>query len=122
MILTIDTTKNNQVEIALRGEKGIVARKKFAAKRSQAEKLLPEIDKILKENKLRLSAITEIQVANLGLAETSFTALRIGVVTANALGYALGIPVQGFDKREKQKNNLPFDIVTPVYRKKPNIS
>ncbi|MFH0973018.1 MAG: hypothetical protein V1768_03475 [Patescibacteria group bacterium] len=87
----------------------------------QAEKLLPAIDKLLKKNKIKLSDIKKIQVENQG---GSFTALRIGVVTANALGYALGIPVEGTQKLEnrqqitdsrnqKSKNN--FSVVEPIY-------
>jgi len=124
MILYIDTTQGDNITIAIknsnhrRGGTGrVVAQKKFKAKYSQAEKLLPMIDKLLKQNKLNIKNIKKIQVAN---ENGSFTALRIGVVTANALGYALGVPVIGC--RMSDVGSRKFDIVEPIYSKEPNIT
>lgn len=148
MILFIDTTQGHNIEIAVKDGKKVLAGKKFEAKYRQAEKLLPEIDKMLKSKKIKLNDIKEIQVANqgasLGLKSgaspssttgTSFTALRIGVVTANALGYALGIRVRGLNppalkllqtgkvkRGGKGERGRGLDIVEPVYDKEPNIT
>ncbi len=129
MILYIDTTKNDIVEIALKQGSLILAGKKFKARYRQAEKLLPEIDKMLKIKKLKLSVIKIIQVANQG---GSFTSLRIGVVTANALGYALGVPVvaeevKGVAKGYKKSKKVVVDgkniyMVKPKYEREPNIT
>ncbi|MCK4554304.1 tRNA (adenosine(37)-N6)-threonylcarbamoyltransferase complex dimerization subunit type 1 TsaB, partial [Candidatus Parcubacteria bacterium] len=91
MILYINTTQGDDIIIALKDGSRVVAQKKIKAKYSQAEKLLPMIDKILEQNKLNIKDIKKIQVAN---ENGGFTALRIGVVTANALGYALSVPVK----------------------------
>ncbi|MDP2708742.1 MAG: hypothetical protein Q8O93_01655 [bacterium] len=107
MILYIDTTKNDLIEIGLKKGGEFVARKKIKAERRQAEKLLPAVEKMLKAAKLKLSGIKKIEVENRG---GSFTSLRVGVVTANALGYALGIGVNG--KR----------IVEPEYDREPEIT
>ena len=66
--------------------------------------LLPMIVKILKKNKLKFSELTAIEV-NVGPG--SFTGTRVGVAVANALGYALNLPVNG--KKGK--------IALPVYEK-----
>ncbi|MFA4941277.1 MAG: hypothetical protein WC582_01605 [Patescibacteria group bacterium] len=122
MLLSINTTNKNKIEIALKKGESVLTRKEFEAKHSQAEKLLPGIEKMLKSKKIKLSDISGIEVANISREETGFTALRIGVVTANALGYALGVPVAGETKKnKKQKKPLEFDIVEPIYNKEPNI-
>ena len=64
-----------------------------------------------------------------------FTALRIGIVTANVLAYALNIPVVGLNQNEfnshkelvskivdKLKKAKIGDIVMPEYGREPNIS
>jgi len=120
MILYIDTTKGQDIVIGLKEGKGFLLKKKFTAQYIQAEKLLPKIDQLLKQKKLLKTDITKIEVENRGgsigsKSGTSFTALRIGVVTANALGYALNIPV-----KSKMKNIS--NIVKPVYNKEPNVT
>ncbi len=113
MILIIDTTlDDHRVYIAIKKDRKIVIEKKFEAKYAQAEKLLPEIDKLLKKKKISLTDIKKIRVENKG---GTFTSLRIGVITANALGYALGIPV---NEVESNKN---MNIVKPEYNREPII-
>jgi len=122
MILYIDTTKGNKIEIALKEGDRVVVRKEFEAKYSQAEKLLPAVDKMLASKKIKLSDLKAVEIANEGNANTSFTALRIGVVTANALGYALGIPVEGLGGKARSKKFSKFDVIEPAYSKNPNIT
>lgn len=54
--------------------------------------LLPLIIKILKKNKLNFKDLSGIEVET---GPGSFTGLRVGVSVAQALGYALNIPVNG---------------------------
>jgi tRNA threonylcarbamoyladenosine biosynthesis protein TsaB len=54
--------------------------------------LLPAITKSLEKHKLAFTDIKEIKVDT---GPGSFTGLRVGVSVANALGYALGVPVNG---------------------------
>jgi len=129
MILFINTTLNNEIELALKKDGKILACQNFSAPHQQSEKLLPGIDKLLKKNKIKLSDLTGIEVENRG---GSFTSLRIGVVTANALGFALKIPVcpkitnyklQITNKNQKSKiKNQKFSIVEPAYDREPNIT
>ena len=120
MTLHINTTQGHNIEIAIKKGEKTLAKRKFSAKYRQAERLLPEIKKMLAKNKIKLKDIKTIQVVNKGTDETSFTALRIGVVTANALGYALGVPVVG--NQESRIKNQEYNIVEPIYSKEPNIT
>lgn len=119
MKLIIDTTNNNQITITLKSLKGrVIAVKQIEAPYQQSEKLLPGVESLLNENNKMMRDLREIIVVNYG---GSFTSLRIGVVTANALGYALGIPVKG-TSGQTIKNTSKFDIVEPAYLSEPNIS
>lgn len=125
MILTIDTTRGDSVLISLVGGKKIVAKKSFLAPRSQSEKLLPAIEKIIKSNGFDLRQIKKIKVANAGGppkvgVASGFSALRIGVVTANALAYALGVPIEGSHKKAKKTGKI--QVVVPRYDREPSIT
>lgn len=115
MTLYINTTQNHTIEVVIKNGKRIVAKRKINAPHKQAKKLLPLIDGLIKKAGIKFGAIKKIQVANKG---GSFTALRVGVATANALAYALGVPVEGSDKSKKYR----FNIIKPIYDKEPNIT
>jgi tRNA threonylcarbamoyladenosine biosynthesis protein TsaB len=72
---------------------------------------------LLAEQKLDWSDLGAIQVVNQG---GSFTSLRIGVVTANALAYALGLPVTGTHGQPLQSED--YQIIEPEYSSQPNIT
>lgn len=116
MILFIDTTGHEQMEIRLQDGEEVLLSKKIAVQRTQAEKLLPEIAKLLKKKNFKLKDIELIKAANQG---GSFTSLRIGVATANALGFALGIPVAGTAGSAKIISKI--SIVEPIYGREPDI-
>jgi tRNA threonylcarbamoyladenosine biosynthesis protein TsaB len=89
VILAIDTT----------GPEGIVALfikdKEYTVRRStlgHAEWVLPSIQKLLKRSNKSLKDISAIAVLT---GPGSFTGTRVGVTIANALSWALGIPVFG---------------------------
>jgi len=110
MILLINTGQNDIIRLGLEKNGKAVIGAEVAAKYAQAELLLPTIDKMLGKAGVKLREITGINVASKG---EGFTALRIGVLTANALGYALNIPVNGGKPGES--------IVHPLYNREPNI-
>lgn len=112
-ILAIDTTKKDTIYIALKKNVSVINEKTITARRKQAEVLLIEIDKLLKKQKLNKKNLKKIKVANNG---GSFTSLRIGVITANTLGYALGIPVLIMNN-VKYKKEI-FNVVKPIYQEK----
>lgn len=117
MILYINTTNGHNIEIALKEGDKVVAKTKKKAEYKQSEMLLVEIDQLLKKNKLKLNQIKEIEVANVN---GTFTSLRIGVVTANTLAYALNIPIKGEKGIGISKKGL--NIIKPEYNAPPSVS
>lgn len=91
VLLFIDTSSNQEISVGLEidGEKD-VQREKIG--REKAQVVLPLVQKLLEKYTLKLVDISSIEV-NVGPG--SFTGLRVGVSIANALGYALKIPVNG---------------------------
>lgn len=116
MVLTIDTTLDNDIEVTLTSDNFRLA-KRVQASRQQAEKLLPLIEKIMIAAKISWPQIEEIRVQDQG---GSFTSLRIGILTANALAFALGVPVTAFSQSPTFK--FPGgQVVKPLYQSEPNI-
>lgn len=125
MTLFINTASYDEIIIALISKEGKkIKTKKFKAARQQAEKLLPAAHKLLESQNKKLKDLTKIQVVVTG---GSFTSLRIGVVTANALAYALNISVEAVSadgdilKNQAAKKFATYNIVTPQYDREPNI-
>lgn len=119
MILYINTANSETIELQVKSEEKIVSKSKFLAKFRQSEKLLPEIEKLLEKNKTDLKGIKEVLIENKG---ESFTALRIGVIVANALGFALGIPVRAVGTKVSKAHEKKFSVVKPMYNREPNIT
>ena len=124
MILAIDTI-GSVSKIAILGDNFKDA-KEWTAGKTQAEELLPNIDRLFKKNDVKISDLTKIAV-NIGPGE-SFTGTRIGVSAANALAYALKIPEVGIfekDILELAKKSSKIEggrMVVPVYNRPPNIT
>ncbi len=91
MILKINTSDMKVVEIALNnGDQVVDSMSEENEYGSQV--LLPLIEKLLEVSKLEPKDLKGIEVTT---GPGSFTGLRVGVSVANALGYSLGIPVNG---------------------------
>ncbi len=95
------------------------------AHRALAETLTAQIEQLLSRHSQGLPDIDTVVVFT---GPGSFTGLRIGISTANALAYALGVPVLGLD--EQQWSALPELpsandrqlLVSPVYGSEPHIT
>lgn len=98
--LIIDTTENKKTTVKLETDKFSDEMTEENAQKSQITLIL--IDKLLKRNNIRPTDISEIEVNS---GPGSFTGTRVGVAIANALGFGLGVKVNG----SKSKN------VTPKY-------
>ncbi len=98
MILSIDSTNRDKIIVSLDGIQ-IIEEQKLGS-----QVLLPLIVKILKKQKANFKDISEIKVET---GPGSFTGTRVGTAVANALGFALNIPVNG--KKGK--------IAEPIYEK-----
>lgn len=103
MLLSIDTSDNKKTIVKL-NQKTII--NQYSSPCSQ--KLLLVINQLLKQEHKTLKDLTAIKV-NLGPG--SFTSLRVGVSVANALSFALNIPV----------NNQKPPVI-PQYGVPPNIT
>ncbi len=100
VILYIDTSNSKKVEVNVAADGKKVS--KTAENDWTSQILLPLIDQILKDNKLKLTDLTEIQLHK---GPGSYTGLRVGAAVANTLSYLLKIPVNG------KKNHL----INPIY-------
>ncbi|MBI4057697.1 tRNA (adenosine(37)-N6)-threonylcarbamoyltransferase complex dimerization subunit type 1 TsaB [Candidatus Microgenomates bacterium] len=89
MKLYIDTSSSENIIVGLDEKKF-----KTPSKKGASQRLLPFIVELLDKKGKKLEDIKEIEV-NTGPG--SFTGLRVGVSVANALGWALKIPVNGKD-------------------------
>jgi len=110
----------------------ITDKKVWRAETHQSEELLPEIDKLLKKNKV-LPKNLGLIIVNIGPG--SFTGTRVGVATANALVFGLEIPVAGVKNKGKIEDILKVGfklfqegrikegiIAKPFYDQAPNIT
>ena len=102
-ILILDTSDNKKITVGLRiDDKEFINTQEIAPRNSQV--ILPMIDEILKKHSLRPNDLSEIKI-NTGPG--SFTGLRVGLAIANALSFALKIPINGKKVGE---------IILPVYK------
>ena len=103
MILSIDTTKREEVIVEI-WENKKQKDKIVVTQNPPSQALLPAIVKILKKNKIEFKHLTGVNVAT---GPGSFTGTRVGCAVANAMAFALKIPVNG--KLDK--------IAEPIYEK-----
>ena len=91
MVLYINTKDRKQVTVSLKKDGGVV---ESLSEENEygSQVLLPLIEKILKQHDLEFNKLKGIEVE---IGPGSFVGLRVGVSVANALGFALSIPVNG---------------------------
>lgn len=96
VVLIINTSSNEEIMVGLKIDgKEYIEKEKIGCQKAQI--VLPMVEKLLKKHKLNLSDPTNIEV-NTGPG--SFTGLRVGVSVANALAFALKIPVNKKNKKQ----------------------
>lgn len=101
-ILKIDTSNNLVTRVELELDKKVY---KLEEKRGKPgdQNVLELVDKLIKKQGITLKDINSIEVNS---GPGSFTGLRVGTSIANALSFALGIPV----------NEKPLgEIAEPTY-------
>lgn len=127
MILYIDTS-TEETKIALYKSSQLLAEKVWLSAKNQSEELLFETDKLLKSLKLVKADIKKIVVVS---GPGSYTGLRVGLSTANALAMTLNVEIVGIKQGLNQQSfkrilvskNGQFDkAVMPVYLRKPKIT
>lgn len=90
-ILLIDTSSNREIKVGLRidTKEHII---KETIGRHKAQVVLTLIDKLLTKKRLKITDINGIEIYS---SNGSFTGIRVGISIANALSFALKIPVVG---------------------------
>lgn len=106
-ILTINTSSQQEVHVGIKTDEYADTLSSIQTKYSSQETLLL-IEKLLKKHALSTFDLTAIEVHT---GPGSFTGVRVGVSIANALSYALQIPVNG------KQYDLDPSLVEPVYHK-----
>jgi tRNA threonylcarbamoyl adenosine modification protein YeaZ len=91
LLLAFDTA-TPAVTVALHDGSGVLAGSTRIDARRQGELLAPGIVDVLREAGRDRTELTDIAV---GVGPGPYTGLRVGIVTALAMGDALGIPVHG---------------------------
>jgi len=90
-VLALDTSAS--VTVAVVGDDGArLAVREAPERRRHAEALAPLVEEALAEAGVARTDLTAVAV---GTGPAPFTGLRVGLVTARALGFALGVPVLG---------------------------
>ena len=91
MLLTFDTA-TPRVAVALHDGSDVVAELEAERAMKHGEQLAPLIEAVLQQTGVVRQDLTAIGV---GVGPGPFTGLRVGLVTARTLGFALEIPVYG---------------------------
>lgn len=118
LLLALDTA-TPAVTVALHDGSTVVAASSQVDARRHGELLLPTVDRVLADAGLRLDAVTGIVV---GVGPGPYTGLRVGLMTADTFGLALGVPVHGICTldglaHESGIESGPFVVATDARRK-----
>ncbi len=97
MILLSFDTSTDALSIAISKDGSILKESHTISPVRHSSALIPAIEKILREAKIRIDAVDVIAV---GLGPGSFTGIRVGVVTAKMLAVALNINIVGVSSLE----------------------
>lgn len=128
MILFINTSQS-ETRIALFDNKAsLVAEKVWLSAKNQSEELLLNIDRLIKQQNIKLSEIKKIVTV---VGPGSYTGLRVGLSTANALSFAKNVPIislkSNFNHSQLHQalsNNYLQNkrFIIPIYSRKPKIT
>lgn len=99
--------------MALMDEERLIAEYTLNLAETHTSRLMPAIDRILKDASLTIKDLDGIAVS---LGPGSFTGLRIGIATAKGLAQGLNIPVVGIPTLDGLAFNLSHckDLVCPI--------
>ncbi|MFD5698449.1 tRNA (adenosine(37)-N6)-threonylcarbamoyltransferase complex dimerization subunit type 1 TsaB [Streptomyces lasiicapitis] len=91
LLLALDTA-TPAVTVALHDGTSVIAASSQVDARRHGELLLPAVDRVLADAGLKLDAVTAVVA---GVGPGPYTGLRVGLMTADTFGLALGVPVHG---------------------------
>jgi tRNA threonylcarbamoyl adenosine modification protein YeaZ len=131
-ILFINTSRTNLIEVKLIKNGKIISRQESHKEYKHSELLLTMIDKVIK-------SIRSVKFIAVVSGPGTFSALRLGVTTANALAWSLKMPLieisaeEAIDEKklimilkrkikDKKFMSNKFKPIIPKYGKEPNIT
>lgn len=91
-ILVINVVSENCYISLINGDKQVICR--FEKANNTSERLLPEIDSLLKKNKVKLQQLDAIMVCE---GPGSFTGIRVGIATVKGFALGTNVKVIGFN-------------------------
>ena len=104
LVLGIETS-TTQGGVAVVGPAGLVCEYTLNVEVTHSERLLPALDRVLRDAGLDLGALGGIAVS---IGPGSFTGLRIGLSTAKGIAYATGLPLVGVPTLEAMAWTVPY--------------
>ncbi|MFC4503098.1 MULTISPECIES: tRNA (adenosine(37)-N6)-threonylcarbamoyltransferase complex dimerization subunit type 1 TsaB [Streptomyces] len=118
LLLALDTA-TPAVTVALHDGTDVIASSGQVDARRHGELLLPAVDRLLADAGRPLDAVTAIVV---GVGPGPYTGLRVGLMTADTFGLALGVPVHGLCTLDglayaADIGSGPFVVATDARRK-----
>lgn len=124
MILALKTAGAETQIVLFQTDGTETARLNWQSGRQLAEGLLVQISQVLEANGQQLADLSGLVVFR---GPGSFTSLRIGIATVNALAYALAIPNVGTKEQDWLRDGLSRlaeqscpQIITPLYDRGPH--
>jgi tRNA threonylcarbamoyladenosine biosynthesis protein TsaB len=91
MILYINTKDSKVITVALKN-KGEIVDSETDHNEFGSQVLLPLVEKVLEKNTVTYKDLKGVEVET---GPGSYTGLKVGVAVANAIGFALNIPING---------------------------
>jgi len=104
LVLGVETS-TMQGGAALVGDDGLCSEYTLNVEATHSERLLPTIDRMLRDAGVSLVELSGIAVS---IGPGSFTGLRIGLGTVKGLAYSTGLPVVGVPTLEALAWTVPF--------------
>jgi tRNA threonylcarbamoyl adenosine modification protein YeaZ len=113
MITLAFDTSSPQGGVALIKDGQVLSKQTWNRGKSHSEFLTPVIEECLSEAKLSIQSVQRLAV---GRGPGSFTGIRIAINAARSLGYALRLPVVGFDSMQvlaagSARHDLPLIVL-----------
>lgn len=110
LIIALDTSGPHCAGAVLRGSE-VLAKRLEPMTRGQAERLMPMLEDILEEARIKWSDASAIGV---GTGPGNFTGLRIAVSAARGLALGLGVPVVGVTGFEARARIVPAGLTPAI--------
>ena len=112
LTLGIDTA-TKVCSVAICRDEEILAAYEINMGMTHSEGLVPQLEQIFTRTGIKKSAIELVAVS---IGPGSFTGLRIGLATAEAIAYSLNIPLVGVNTLEALAYNLPIEgvLLAPI--------